>query len=101
MLNTDENRLIIQKRVDNQFERSYFAYMILKDGYNNVIPTNTFDIDCRVEDFDTHDNRKHVLKPGCYVLYDNYDDNKGRVIKRIDSNADELDRLEAEEKTNF
>ena len=101
MLNTDENRLIIQKRVDNQFERSYFAYMVLKDGYNNVIPTNTFDIDCRVEDFDTHDNRKHVLKPGCYVLYDNYDDNKGRVIKRIDSNADELDRLEAEDKTNF
>lgn len=101
MLNTDENRLIIQKRVDNQFERSYFAYMVLKDGYNNVIPTNTFDIDCRVEDFDTHDNRKHVLKPGCYILYDDFDKNKARVIKRTDSNAEELDKLEAEDKTNF
>ena len=40
MLNTDENRLIIQKRVDNQFERSYFAYMVLKDSYGNVVKIN-------------------------------------------------------------
>lgn len=101
MLNTDENRLIIQKRVDNQFERSYFAYMVLKDSYNNVIPTNTFDIDCRVEDFDTHDNRKHVLKPGCFILYDDFDNNKARIIKPTQDNKDLLAELEASDKTNF
>ena len=101
MLNTDENRLIIQKRVDNQFERSYFAYMVLKDTYGNVVPTNTFDIDVKVEDFDTHDNRKHVLKPGCYIVYDDFENNKARVVKRTDDNADELDEMEANDKTNF
>ena len=101
MLNTEENRLIIQKRVDNQFERSYFAYMVLKDTYNNVIPTNTFDLECTVEDFDTHDNRKHVLKPGCFILYQDVENNKARVIKRTDENSDYLDSLEANDKTNF
>ena len=101
MMNTDENRLIIQKRVDNQFERSYFAYMVLKDQYNNVIPTNTFDIDVRTEDFDTHDNRKHVLKPGCWIIYDDFDNNKARIVKATDDNIKELQELEANDKTNF
>ena len=101
MLNTDENRLIIQKRVDNQFERSYFAYMVLKDTYNNVIPTNTFDVDCKIEDFDTRDNRKHVLKPGCWIVYDDFENNRGRVIKRTEENAKYLDELLANDKTNF
>ena len=101
MLNTDENRLIIQKRVDNQFERSYFAYMVLKDAYNNVIPTNTFDIDVRTEDFDTHDNRKHVLKPGCWIVYDDFENNKARIVKPTEENLAELEELEANDKTNF
>src|SRR5699024_5844478 len=101
MLNTDENRLIIQKRVDNQFERSYFAYMVLKDSYNNVIPTNTFDIDVRTEDFDTHDNRKHVLKPGCWIIYDDFENNKTHIVKPRGENIAELEELQANDKTNF
>ena len=101
MLNTDENRLIIQKRVDNQFERSYFAYMVLKDQYNNVIPTNTFDIEVKEDDFDTHDNRKYVLKPGCYIKYDDFDNNRGHIIKRTAANSDQLDEWSANDKTNF
>ena len=102
MLNTDENRIILPKRVDNQFERSYFAFMVLKDSYNNVVPTNTFDIDVTFADFDTHDNRKYVLKPGCYIVYDNFSENKGRVVK---NNSEETDRmlteLQENDKTNF
>lgn len=101
MLNTDENRLIIQKRVDNQFERSYFAYMVLKDSYNNVIPTNTFDIEVQDDAFDTHDNRKYVLKPGCYIKYDDFKNNRGRIIKRTAENSDQLDEWSANDKTNF
>ena len=100
MLNTDTNRLIIQKRVDNQFERSYFAYLILKDPYNNVIPTNTFDVEVRWEDFDTRDNRKFVLKPGCFIKYNNIDDNSATVMKYDSTNQDIID-LEADDKSNF
>ena len=101
MMNTDLNRLIIQKRVDNQFERSYFAYMLMKDNFGNVVPTNTFDIDLSYNDFDTHDNRKYVLKPGTFIQYKDIDSNKAIVIKRTEENSAQLDELEANDRTNF
>lgn len=101
MMNTNLNRLIIQKRVDNQFERSYFAYMLMKDDFGNVVPTNTFDIDLSYNDFDTHDNRKYVLKPGTFIQYKDIDSNKAIVVKRTEENAVELDELEANDRTNF
>lgn len=101
MLNTDQNRLIIQKRVDNQFERSYFAYLLLKDIYNNVIPTNTIDIIVKKDDFDTHDNKKFVLKPGCRILLNDYDNNQAEVIPYNDNTQDKLDKYEENDKTNF
>lgn len=47
MINTDTNRLEILTKVDNQFERSYFAYLVLKDSLNNVIPANTIDLELK------------------------------------------------------
>lgn len=101
MLNTEQNRLIIQKRVDNQFERSYFAFLVLKDTYNNVIPTNTVDIIVKKEDFDTHDNRKFVLKPGCRILLNDFDNNQAEVIPYNDNTKDKLEEYEDNDKTNF
>lgn len=99
MYNTDSNRLITQKRVDNQFERSYYLYLLLKDIYGNVIPTNTFNIKVAKSAFDTNDNRKFVLKPGCYIQLLN---GVGTVIKRDDAiNGELLDELETNDKTNF
>ena len=43
----------------------------MKDEYDNVIPTNTINIEVPKSLFDTHDNRKYVLKPGCYIVYEN------------------------------
>ena len=101
MINTEENRIIVQKRVDNQFERSKFAFMLLKDKFGNVVPTNTFDIIVDCDDFDTHDNRKYVLKPGCFILYDDIDNNKARVIKITDNNKQYMDELLANDRKNF
>lgn len=78
MLNNDTNRMQIQKKVDNQFERTYYAYLVLKDSYDNVIPTNTIDLVVAKDgEFDTHDNRKYTLKPGCAIYYDG---SVGRII---------------------
>lgn len=101
MLNTDQNRLIVQKRVDNQFERSYFAFLLLKDSYDNVVPTNTFDLIIREKDFDTHDNRKYVLKPGCYIKYNSIDDNNSSVYVYDDSNKQQLEYWQEHDKENF
>lgn len=101
MMNTHLNRLILQKRVDNQFERSYFAYMLMKDDFGNVVPTNTFDVDLAFSDFDTHDNRKYVLKPGCYIQYTDIETNSAVVIKNNEENADKIAELEANDRINF
>ena len=80
MLNDGTNRIEVMKKVDNQFERTYYAYLVLKDDYDNVIPTNTIDIIVAKDDgeFSSHDNRKYVLKPGCMI---GYDGTVGRIIK--------------------
>lgn len=70
MINTDDNRLVLQPKVDNQFERSYFAYLVLKDQYNNVIPTNTINLELDRKQFQTNDNRKYALLPGTALYLD-------------------------------
>lgn len=78
MLNDGTNRIEIQKKVDNQFERTYYAYLVLKDDYDNVIPTNTIDIIVAKDgEFDSHENRKYTLNPGCAI---GYDGKVGRII---------------------
>ena len=44
LISTADNRLKLQKKVDNQLQRIWYCYMVLKDDYNNIIPTNTLPI---------------------------------------------------------
>ena len=44
LINTDQNRLLLMKKEDNQLSRIWYGYFILKDDYNNIIPTNTLNI---------------------------------------------------------
>lgn len=81
ILSTDDHKFLVGKKVDNQFERSYYAYLILKDSYNNVIPANTLDIEIdRANGFDIVNNRKFILSPGCIIGYNN-ESNTGFIIK--------------------
>lgn len=70
MINTDKNILHIQKKVDNQFERTYYSYLVLKDKYDNVIPTNTINIRLNKSQFQASFNKKFVLLPGTAILLD-------------------------------
>ena len=70
MLDNDYARMSFQKKVDNQFERTYYSYLVLKDRFNNVVPTNTLNLMVSKDTgFDTHDNRKRALKTGCAIKY--------------------------------
>jgi len=76
---SDLVRMQVQKKVDNQFERTYYSYIVLKDSYDNVVPTNTIDIRVSKSDgFDTVENRKRALKPGCMI---GFDGKEGFIIK--------------------
>ena len=96
MASTEDDRFSVQKKVDNQFERSYYAYLVLKDSYGNIIPTNTIDVIVAKEgEFDTHDNRKRALKPGCAIALDK-DTDTGYIMKR-----DDVEKFLAASPNNF
>lgn len=44
MIDSDYGRIIIQKKIDNQRERVYYAYLVLKDSNGNIVPSNTIDL---------------------------------------------------------
>lgn len=62
------NRLFFFRRRDNQFERLYYAYIIVKDNMDNVIPTNTINLKLNQSDFKETDNR-YILEPGKVIGY--------------------------------
>ena len=44
LINTDINRVVMKKKRDNQLERIWYAYFLLKDDYGNIVPSNTINI---------------------------------------------------------
>lgn len=64
------NRLFFFRRRDNQFERLYYAYIIVKDNLDNIIPTNTIDLILNQDDLILSDDR-FILKPGSVIEFKN------------------------------
>ena len=44
LINTDDNKVIMRKKRDNQLDRIWYAYFLLKDDAGNVIPSNTINL---------------------------------------------------------
>jgi len=68
-INDDECKLYFKKKKDNQFERMYYTYMLMrKDG--NVYPTNTLNVRIKQTDFEGFSgNNNLVIKPGAKFYY--------------------------------
>lgn len=89
----NNNKLKFYRRRDNQIERLYYAYMLVKDSNENVIPTNTINLELKESDFDSiYDNRCN-LNPGAIINY--IPGNRGVVVK-----PDKLDKI-LEESNSF
>ena len=71
-INDDRCKLYFFKKRDNQFERMYYAYMLIKkDGY--VYPTNTIGLKIEQKDFKGFSgNNNLVLSPGTKFYYYNH-----------------------------
>lgn len=50
LISDENNRLKLQKKVDNQLHRIWYAYFLLKDKDKNVIPTNTIMLNIKTDD---------------------------------------------------
>ena len=64
-IDTSTSKMYFYKRRDNCLERLYYSYIVMKDAYQNVIPTNTIDLNVYPEDLETETGSgKLILKRG-------------------------------------
>lgn len=70
MIDTDLSKLYFYKKRDNQLERLYYSYILLKDSEGTIIPTNTIDIKIKETDFSSTENNKYIFNPGNIIFYD-------------------------------
>ena len=66
MIDSEYGRIIIQKKIDNQIERVYYAYLVAKDINNDIIPANTIDIKIGLEDL--IESQVYSTDPPRYLL---------------------------------
>lgn len=60
-INTDSDRIYFYKKRDNQLERLYYSYLLLKDDNNVIIPTNTLDIMVKESDTLTYPDYDNMI----------------------------------------
>ena len=62
--------LFVKKR-DDILDRLYGAFLLMKDSKDNIIPTNTLDLDLYNSDFDIieESTKRYVLKAGSRLIY--------------------------------
>ena len=72
LLNDDMYRLVLSKKVDNQLNRIWYGYFLLKDEENNIIPTNTINIkfDNNSDFLILDNNGKYIIPTGTIIKYD-------------------------------
>ena len=71
LISTKDNLLKLQKKVDNQLQRIWYCYMLLKDDDNNVIPTNTLPVKIDIhEDLAIIDDDTCIIPAGAVFKYD-------------------------------
>ena len=85
LIDSDQNRLVMRKKVDNQLSRIWYGYFVLKDELLNIIPTNTIMIKISTDDNSMYKNEdgRYVLPAGTILKYNN-DTKIATVIDEID-----------------
>lgn len=73
LINTDTNRLLLTKKVDNQLNRVWYAFFVLKDDFGNIIPTNSIRLLMDITNsayVSISDDGRYILPAGTYLRYD-------------------------------
>lgn len=71
LINSEDNRLAMQKKVDNQISRVWYGYFVLKDEEKNIIPTNTISLRLNTgsEYINLGEDGRYVLPAGSIIKY--------------------------------
>lgn len=85
----DNNKIYLFRKRDNQFERLYYAYLIAKNNINNIVPTNTLDVNVTDSDFDAFNDTRYIIHPGRVFVYE---DGKAKLLPNRERNVEELEK---------
>ena len=91
LINTDNCILKPYKKIDNQIERVYYAYLLIKNSIGNIIPTNTISIDFTLDQL-VESNGRYILPAGSIIEYDG-NTYKGRIVNSISNNEQNTENL--------
>lgn len=91
-IDTDNSQMYLYKKRDNNMERLYYSYIVMKDALSNVIPTNTIDLMIRPDQLFTDNNRARlILKKGQIIKLDS-DKTTGFISRtEVDEEVDYTD----------
>ena len=66
------NKIVFKKKRADAFDRTYGAYILLKDSASNVVPTNTMTVSLSLNQFDSYNDAttKAVIRPGTLFEYE-------------------------------
>ena len=67
---TPDIRMTFLRKVHNQIERLYYAYLLLRDQSKNIVPTNTVTAYLERDVFDSITKYNFILKPGALFYMD-------------------------------
>lgn len=74
LISNEDNILQLQKKVDNQLNRVWYCYMLMKDEYKNIIPTNSIPIKVDLNgeySFECiNEEGRYIIPAGTTFMYD-------------------------------
>lgn len=80
LISDETNRVKLQKKVDNQLQRIWYSYFLIKDDKDNIVPTNTLkikfdpsaDFVIQATDIDGQMNNsgRYIIPAGTTFVYD-------------------------------
>lgn len=69
MSSSSDSRLVFLEKVHNHLERLYYSYLLLKKD-NNIVPTNSLNIDLVRANFSNVNTFNYTIAPGSIIYYD-------------------------------
>ena len=75
LINTDDNKMQLQKKIDNQLNRIWYDYLLMKDEFGNVLPTNSIYLRLKLDEFmiqSGEHNSTWMLPAGTVIKYTKY-----------------------------
>lgn len=84
LIDNENNRLAVRRKVDNNISRVWYGYFLLKDELSNIVPTNTITIKVNINDGSMYkgEDGRYVLPAGSIIKY-NAESQIGTIIDEV------------------